>query len=416
MKQFGTILGFELKNFVKNKVFVGTTIFLCVVICVVMFFPRIGEMMSTNEEPSGSEKSVMLVKADDPEYAKAIAGALSATFPESEVKTSADDSETIKDSVRAGAAQCAFVFETPTKFTYYVDNLSLYDQNEQIAAEAVQNVYRATATAKEGVPADKVAEIFGAQIESSSENLGVDQTQSFFYTYIMIFALYMVIILYGQMIATNVASEKSSRAMELLITSVKPTAMMFGKVFSSMIAGFTQLLCVFGSAVICYKINAEYWSDKPMIGSIFNIPGYLLGYMLLFFVLGFAIYAFMYGAVGSTVSKLEDVNTAVMPVTLLFIVAFFVVFYSMMNGDMDSPVITVCSFIPFTSPMAMFTRIALSEVPAWQIALSVIILAASSVAIGVISAKIYRLGVLLYGNRPKLGSIIKTALGKDGSK
>lgn len=416
MKQFRTILGFELKNFYKNKVFVGTTLFLCAAICVVMFIPRIGAAIGGADGQTGVDKTVMLVKADDGDYAESIAGALAQIFPDSDVRTSADDAETIKDSVRSGAAQCAFVFESPTKFTYYVENLSLYDQNERIAAEAVQNVYRMSATAQAGVSAEKVGEIFSAVIESTSENLGVDQTQNFYYTYIMIFALYMVIILYGQMIATNVATEKSSRAMELLITSTNPTSMMFGKVIASMLAGFTQLLCVFGSAVLFYKINASFWEDKPVIGSIFAIPGYLLGYMLLFFVLGFAIYAFMYGAVGSTVSKLEDINTAVMPVTLMFIISFFVVFYSMMNGDMESPVIVACSFIPFTSPMAMFTRIALSDVPTWQIALSVGILALSAVGIGVIAAKVYRLGVLLYGNRPRIGSIIKTALRKDSGK
>lgn len=408
MKQFITILGFELKNFYKNKVFVGTTVFLCAAICILMFFPRIGATFKSDYVPEDDEKSVILVKADDPGYADAIVEALSAVFPDNFVKATADPIDAVKQAVRSGGAQCAFVFDGQTKFTYYVENLSLYDQNETLAKEAALNVYRTSAIAEAGVPAGRAAEIFGAQIESSSENLGVDQTQNFFYTYIMIFALYMVIILYGQMIATNVASEKSSRAMELLITSTKPTSMMFGKVLSSMLAGSTQLLCVFGSAVIFYKINSAYWEDKPIIGSIFAIPGYLLAFMLLFFVLGFAIYAFMYGAVGSTVSKLEDINTAVMPVTMMFIISFFVVFYSMMYGDMNSPVITICSFIPFTSPMAMFTRIALSDVPAWQIILSVGILAASAVAIGVISAKVYRLGVLLYGTRPKIGSVLKT--------
>ena len=116
----------------------------------------------------------------------------------------------------------------------------------------------------------------------------------------------------------------------------------------------------------------------------------------------------MYGAVGSTASKLEDVNTSVLPITFLFIGAFIVVMYSMGAGDMDSLLIRVCSYIPFTSPMAMFTRIAMSTVPFYEIAVSVAILIGSVFGIGVLSAKIYRVGVLLYGTTPKLGSIIKT--------
>ena len=226
----------------------------------------------------------------------------------------------------------------------------------------------------------------------------------------MIFALYMVILLYRQMVATNVASEKSSRAMELLVTSAKPTAMMFGKVIASCLAGLIQLVCVFGSAFLFYNLNKSYWSDNMIIDSIFGIPLDLLLFMLLFFVLGFFIYAFMYGAVGSTVSKLGDINTAVMPITMLFIIAFIVVMVSMSSGNVDTPIMVICSFVPFTSPMAMFTRIAMSTVPIYQIVISVLVLIGSVVGVGVLSARIYRVGVLLYGTSPKISSVLKVVL------
>ena len=223
----------------------------------------------------------------------------------------------------------------------------------------------------------------------------------------MIFALYMVILLYGQMVATNVATEKSSRAMEVLITSARPNAMMFGKVFASCLAGFLQIVLIFGSAILLYNLNKGAWSEIPVIASIFDMPISLFLFMLLFFVLGFLIYAFLYGAIGSTASKLEDINTSVMPITFLFLIAFFVVIFSMTSGKVDNIAMQVCSYIPFTSPMAMFTRIAMSTVAWYEILLSVLILIASVFGIGVLSAKIYRVGVLLYGTPPKLRSILK---------
>jgi len=129
--------------------------------------------------------------------------------------------------------------------------------------------------------------------------------------------------------------------------------------------------------------------------------------MLVFFVLGFLIYAFMYGAIGSTVSKLEDINTAVMPITFLFIFAFIVVIFSMSSSDVDNTLMTVCSYIPFTSSMAMFTRICMSTVPLYEVAISIIILIGATVGIGVLSAKIYRVGVLMYGTTPNLKNIFK---------
>lgn len=144
-----------------------------------------------------------------------------------------------------------------------------------------------------------------------------------------------------------------------------------------------------------------------LIDSLFGMPVELFVYMLIFFVLGFLTYAFLYGAIGSTVSKLEDINTAVMPVTLLFIAGFLVVMFSMSGGEIDNLLMRICSFIPFTSPMAMFTRIAMSTVPFAEVLISILILMVSVVATGFFSAKVYRVGVLLYGNRLKLGAIIK---------
>lgn len=278
--------------------------------------------------------------------------------------------------------------------------------NEQTANTVLQEVYRVNAMVQSGLSPEQAGAIMQVQIESRTETLGKDQMQNFFYTYIMIFALYMVILLYGQMVATNVATEKSSRAMEVLVTSAKPTSMMFGKVLASCIAGFVQLFLVFGSAILFYNLNREQLSN-PLIASIFDIPVELFAYMIVFFILGFLIYAFMFGAIGSTASKLEDINTSVMPITFLFIIAFMVVMFSMSSGSIDNAAMKVCSYIPFTSPMAMFTRIAMSTVAWYEIAISIVILIASTVGIGVLSAKIYRVGVLLYGTPPKIGAILK---------
>ena len=137
------------------------------------------------------------------------------------------------------------------------------------------------------------------------------------------------------------------------------------------------------------------------------MPFDLFIYMLIFFILGFLIYAFLYGAMGSTVSKLEDVNTQVMPVQIMFIIMFFVVMFSLGSGNSDNLLMKICSFIPLTSPMAMFTRIAMTSVPLYEIIISIVILILTAFAIGVLSARIYRAGVLMYGNPPKFSTVIK---------
>ena len=402
MEQFRKILKFELKGYLTNKVFVGVTCFLVAVIFLVTFFPRVTNLLGgqdTDETPE--EREVMLVSGGD-ESARA---ALAQAFPEYEVRLTESD---VKAPVTKSEAACAVELHGLSDFTYYVDNLGMYDTNAQRVSEVLTGLYRLAALTEAGVAPERAEEIMASTASFDIQSLGVDQGQNFFYTYIMIFALYMVILLYGQMVATNVATEKSSRAMELLVTSADPTAMMFGKVAASCLAGLAQLMCVFGSALLFYDLNRSYVEDGGILSLLFDMPPSLLAYMFLFFILGFFIYAFLYGAIGSTASKLEDINTSVMPITIVFLAGFFVVVFGMSSGSVDNPLMVACSFIPFTSPMAMFTRIAMSHPALWEIVLSVAILLGSCAGVGVLAAKIYRVGVLLYGVKPKLGEILRT--------
>ena len=413
MKQFGKILKFELKGYLRNKIFVGFTIFLVALIAVVMFIPNIIAAFESDDvgDTTPADLPTMLVYAEDENLSAIVKEYFGTAFVDYNVKVAEGSVDDLKNDIISGNAECAFVMNSASSYTYYVNNLSMYDMNTEVANTVLQEVYRINAMVQNGLTPEQAGEIMSVQIESGTETLGKDQMQNFFYTYIMIFALYMVILLYGQMVATNVATEKSSRAMEVLVTSAKPTSMMFGKVLASCIAGFSQLVLVFGTAILLYNVNKEALSN-PLIASIFDIPIELFIYLIVFFVLGFLIYAFMFGAIGSTASKLEDINTSVMPITFLFIIAFMVVMFSMSSGSVDNTAMLVCSYIPFTSPMAMFTRICMSTVAWYEIAISIAILIGSTVGIGVLSAKIYRVGVLLYGMPPKFSTIMKTVFKK----
>lgn len=408
MKQFGKILKFEFKNYLQNKIFVGVTAFLVVLIALIMFFPRLGELFADGTETGteGDELPIMLVWGETAEESAMIQSSFSAAFTGYEVKIAEKGIDDVKTMIQNGEVECAFAVKGLNSYTYYVNNLSMYDGNTAVADEILQTIYRMNAMIVGGLSVQEAQMILSTPITHEVQNLGVDQMQNFFYTYIMM-VLYMVILLYGQMVASNVAGEKSSRAMELLITSANPVSMMFGKVLASCLAGLSQLVAVFGSALLFYNLNASYWNGNPLVKSIFDMPIELFIYMLIFFVLGFFIYAFLYGAIGSTASKLEDINTSVMPITLLFIAGFFVVVFSMSAGDVDNLLMHICSYIPFTSPMAMFTRIAMSTVPIYEILISIAILIGSVFGIGYLAAKIYRAGVLLYGTPPKISAILK---------
>lgn len=404
MRQFRTILGFELQNYFKNKVFVSVTIIIMLAVAGVMFYPRAASFFTHDNEARQGDRPIMLVATDSSELPTSTTEAVfRRSFPHYQIKVTTDRAEQVKEQVKSGKAKYALVL-SDTSYTYYVNGLAMADSNVATANSVVKDLYQLKMLRRHGLSAEQTGQVMTVQIKPNVQNLGKDQTKNFYSAFIMIYALYIAVMTYGQMVATNVASEKSSRAMELLTTSASPVAMMFGKIIASCLAGLTQLVGIFGSALLFYNLNRASWQGNQMINSIFNIPPDLLLYMILFFLLGFFIYGMMYGAVGSLVSKIEDIGSVAMPIILVFIIGFVVVMSSIEDPN-NAIGMKICSFIPFTSSMAMFARIAMGSVSTVEIALSIAILVVSTVLIGILAAKIYRAGVLMYGTRPKLRTI-----------
>lgn len=143
MNQFGTILKFELKNYFKNKVFVGVTLFIVAVIAVVIFFPKIAASFeSDSTDTSGESLPVMLIAADSEDEAQQIKEAFASAFEDYNIQVTAKGVEDIKAKITDEEAECGFYFESPVSYTYYVNDLSLYDENTTIADQVLQNVYR----------------------------------------------------------------------------------------------------------------------------------------------------------------------------------------------------------------------------------------------------------------------------------
>ena len=404
MRQFRTILGFELQNYFKNKVFVSVTIIIMLAVAGVMFYPRVAPFFTHDNEAGRGDQPIMLVATDSSELPTSTTEAVfRRSFPHYQIKVTTDRAEQVKEQVRSGKAKYALVL-SDTSYTYYVNGLAMADSNVATANSVVKDLYQLKMLRRHGLSAEQTGQVMTVHIKPNVQNLGKDQTKNFYSAFIMIYALYIAVMTYGQMVATNVASEKSSRAMELLTTSASPVAMMFGKIIASCLAGLTQLVGIFGSALLFYNLNRASWQGNQMINSIFNVPPDLLLYMILFFLLGFFIYGMMYGAVGSLVSKPEDIGSVAMPIILVFVIGFAVVMSSIEDPN-NAIGMKVCSFVPFTSSMAMFARIAMGSVSTGEIALSIAILVVSTVLIGILAAKIYRAGVLMYGTRPKLRTI-----------
>lgn len=409
MKQFFTIFKHELSQYFKNKIFVITTLILILTVSGFLFAPRIGEIInkSKNAESSEEKKSEVLVKSDIANLEKLLP-AIAASFPQQNVKITNDSVDEIKKQIKEQSVEFAFVLSSDLKSYTYLANVSaLQDPNLNTMDSLLKTLYSHAYLKKHGLNDTQIAEVQNPNITHTIESISEDGTKNFWYAYVMVFVLYMVIMMFGQKVAMSVVTEKTSRAMEVLITSASPVALMFGKILASSIAGIFQITAIFGSAFISYNINKSYFETNAVINTLFNFPASLVGYLLIFFLLGFLIYSFLFGAMASTVSKIEDLSSVVMLIQIIFVAGFVVSTNAMTSGDVNSELMKGLSLFPLTSPMAMFTRIAMSEVPGLEILLSVAFLILATVLIGYIAAKIYRVGVLMYGTRPTLAKIIK---------
>lgn len=405
MKQFKTIFSFEFLGYIKNKMFIGLTLVVILVMGIVLFYPSLNGGKSVDMGNIGVKFAQNIALKTETDYdIGRLSGYITQSIEGAKVTISDKTDEELKTAVSEGEYDIAVIITSPLSYRYIVDTAGLTDMTTAVIDEALGYEYQTSIMLDAGLNEEQAQKILTATVESEAEIISTDQSQSFFYTYILMFLLYFAVLVYGQYVAQGVAVEKSSRTMEMLITHADPVSLMFGKILGAGAAGFTQLILILGAAVGFYSINKEYWQDNMIVNSIFDMPLKLVAFTVLFFSLGFLIYSFMYGALASLASRLEDVSTLTMPVTFVMIFAFMLTIFSMLS-NVDSPLMKVASFFPLTSPMAMFTRIAMGNVPWYQILISVAILIASTVLIGYLAAAIYRIGVLMYGKPPKFNEL-----------
>ncbi|PWI55167.1 hypothetical protein BM613_13420 [Sulfoacidibacillus thermotolerans] len=218
--------------------------------------------------------------------------------------------------------------------------------------------------------------------------------------YVMELLLYIFVLFYGVNIQMAVAAEKNSRVQEILIASVKPDTIMYGKLAGTGLVGLTQYSILLVSAFTVYKLTES--GGETILFS--HLPLYIIILFGAYFFLGYLLYATLYAALASLVSRVEDVAPLTQPVTMVFLFSFIVSIMALQAPN--TTWIKVLSYIPFFTPTVMFARIGMSNVQSWQIGLSLILLVASTTLSAILSAKVYRVGVLLYGKRPSFKEIV----------
>lgn len=410
MRKFVIVLKYELKEYFSNKAFMGLTVLLALLGVGMLFLPRFvdmsgftgvkivgGEDSSEKETPEG-EKPLFLY-ADHAGVVQE--DVLAQLFPDAVWQKAEPDA--IKASVEAQEAEAGFVVTGKTEYEYYVFNKPMQDNNMLLFQEAMRQFYRMDYCRQNGWNLEEVAAMYDVPITVEEEVLNKDSGSNYWYCYVLIIIVFMLIVYYGQMIAVSVTSEKSNRAIEVLVTSTSPNSLLFGKVIAGAVAGVFQMGVLLGALLIAYQMNREQWGG--MLDMFLHIPGSVVAAFAFFGLGGYLFYGFLYGAMGALVSKTEDISKSV---SGLMVVIMAVYFFSLLQlTNIDGSVIKILSFLPISSYSTMFARIAMGTVAAWEVIVSFLILVVSIGAAGIVGAKIYRMGTLRYGNPIKITTALK---------
>lgn len=414
MKQFLNVLSFELSNYFKNKGYMITTILFSILLIIGLSLPSFFNMSKLipqlDQNSTESIESVEEISEEDKKSFVIIDNnnifenldILESAFLNSKWTkvTSLDEAEEL---IKLENVEAGFSVDSLTKYSYLVNNSGFTDTNQMIFENLLSSLGQQVYANEHNLNINDLQSVIHPSFDSDVTILGKDSANNFFYVYIFIFAMYMMILLYGQLIAVAVTSEKSNRAIEVLVTSANSNSLIFGKVIAAALASFIQVGVILASGMITYSLNSKAWNG--LLDGIFKIPSYILLTFIIFGGLGYFFYSFIFGALGALVSKTEDISSSIGPITMIFVIVFFISMFGLSNSD--SLLIKIASFIPFSSSMTMLIRVAMGTVSNFEIVISFIILLASTILTALASAKIYRLGTLMYGNPIKLRNALK---------
>ncbi len=228
---------------------------------------------------------------------------------------------------------------------------------------------------------------------------------------VFVVLLFMSVVIYGMWVATGVAAEKSSRVMELMISAASPRQMLSGKVLGIGAAGLTQYLAIAVPSLLVLafqdQIALAMLGPAPAGAPLVGLTPILLAGYGLFFLLGFTLFALIYAAVGSFVSRPDDLQTLSLPLSLLALVGYLSAVGALSGGG--GRWITIASLVPPFSPFVMLARLMIAAVEPWEVALSIALLCLAIAVVAVIATRMYAAGVLLYGQRPGLRTFVAAA-------
>ncbi len=431
LRNIGLIIGREYRNLVKRRSFVITSIILLVVVVIAAFIPTILQFFASG---SISQTHIVVVNnagtvagLDETNLISYINSNLNGTSSPAKApyvitsEPSANLSD-LQNQVKNGKLDILLVLDRGAnqnlRFTYNTDASAASDSNLSTIQSLTQLLTFLDTAHRLGLTSAQTQRLVAPPDltvthtqQSQNTRPQSESTASYLLATAGVILIFISVEIYGGIVATGVAEEKSSRMMELLLNAATPFQLLAGKIVGIGAACLTQMggVVVVGIAALLLQTPLRAALFGASGGGFIqyltavSIPFYLL--FLLYFLLAFFLYATLFAGLGSMVKRQEEVQSAIILPMMLLVIGYLLFFLTVTSPD--ATLTKVLSYIPFWTPVLMLMRLAVGTVFWWEIIVTIVLMLVTILACTWFAARLYRYGVLMYGQRPGLGQMVK---------
>lgn len=402
MKDLLVVMKFTMKDMIKRKSFIISTIIFLIMIVVGFNIPNI--LKSIN----GEDTSDKLVIVDEENIFEGSLESLKNVDTGYEIEISNSKYEEIKEKINNDEIESAIIVEKQDnniKIRYIVKNTTMMTNVPDDIISMMNSLYSNLQISKLGLTENQLKSItpnFDYALEQTEEEKA---NGNVFAIMLLSIVLFYAIYFCAYQVSSSITTEKTSKIIETLVTSTSPKTIVLGKTIGIGIVGLLQLILLVGTALI----SAKAFLDPELINSILDISAitpYLGIITVIYFILGYLAYALLYALTGSTVSKPEDIQSANGPVAMLAVIGFYLSYFTMMNPT--SSLNVFASIFPISSPFCMPFRIMMGLANTTDVLISIAVLIITILIIAKVAIKIYSNAILNYGTKMGIKDIMKT--------
>ena len=401
MKDLFIVAKFTMKDMLKRKSFLISTLIILIIIVIGFNVPNIIKSFK------GEDIQAKLLIVDNDNIFEGNLEMLKNSNLGYDIEVGEATFDEIKSKINNNEIAEAIVIErkeNTVNIRYIVKNMAMMEEVPENIVNAINSLYTNIQIGKLGLT-DK-------QIQSITPNFqfNIEQTEeekvngNIFAMMMMSLVLFYAIYFCAYQVSSSITTEKTSKIMETLVTSTSPRTIVLGKTLGIGLVGLLQMILIVGTALI----SAKMFLDPELLNSLLDMSSftpYLAIITIIYFILGYFAYALMYALTGSTVSKPEDIQSANGPVAIITVIGFYLSYFTMMNPT--SELNTFASLFPISSPFCMPFRIMMGLASGTDVAISIAILVITILVIAKVAIKIYSNAILNYGTKMSFKDIVK---------